>query len=82
VPGGIAASMQIDAGGYGSFHERLAQPVLPEDDQRDGALDARAAPRFFPHRIAGSIHQRRLAHVRSKMMLFLISDGSRRRLSA
>jgi hypothetical protein len=39
--------MQIQAGGNRSFHEGLAHAVLAEDDQRNGALDARAAPRVF-----------------------------------
>lgn len=64
--------MQIQAGGYGSFHKRFAQAVLAEDNQRDGPLDARAAPRFFSHGITGSIHQGRLAHVCSKVIRLLV----------
>jgi hypothetical protein len=55
--------MQVQAGRDGSFHKWLAQAVLTEDDQWNGALNAGAAPRFFSHGIAGSIHHRRLAHV-------------------
>jgi hypothetical protein len=66
VARGIAASMQIDAGGDGAFHERLAEAVLPEDDERDGALDASAAARFFSHGMIGRADQRRLAHVCSR----------------
>src|SRR6266481_319058 len=53
--------MQVQAGRDCSFYKGLAQAVLTENDQGDGTLDARAAPRVFSHGIA--INQRRLAHV-------------------
>jgi hypothetical protein len=64
--------MQIQAGRDGSFDKWLAHAVLAEDDQRDGPFDAGAAPRVFPHNTVRRINQRRLAHVCSKEMLFLI----------
>src|SRR5256884_160369 len=68
VPRGIPAPMQVQAGRDRSFYKWLAKAVLTENDQRDGPLDARAAPRVFSHGIAGWINKRRLAHVRSKPM--------------
>src|SRR5882762_9083877 len=53
--------MQVQAGRDRSFYKGLAQAVLTDNDQGDGTLDARAAPRVFSHGIA--INQRRLAHV-------------------
>ena len=55
--------MQIDAGGNGSFDKGFAQAVLTEDDERDRALDARAATPFFARKIVRSLCKRRLAHV-------------------
>jgi hypothetical protein len=63
--------MQIYAGGNGSFHERFAHAVLTKDDQWDGSLNARAAPRIFPHGAIRRTNQRRLAHVCSKIMQIL-----------
>lgn len=54
--------MQVYAGGNGSFNEGFAQIVLTEDDERNGAFDARAAPGFFLHEIIWSPCKRRLAH--------------------
>jgi hypothetical protein len=62
--------MQVQAGRDRSFYKGLAQSVLTENDQGDGPLDARAAPRVFSHGIA--INQRRWAHVCSKEMQFLM----------
>jgi hypothetical protein len=68
VPRRIPAPMQVQAGRHRSFHKWLAKAVLTENDQRDGPLDARAAPRVFSRGIARWINQRRLAHVCSKEM--------------
>jgi hypothetical protein len=62
--------MQVQAGRDRSFYKGLAQAILTENDQGDGPLDARAAPRIFSHGIA--INQRRLAHVCSKEMQLLM----------
>ena len=64
--------MQVQAGRDRSFYKWLAKAVLTENDQRDGPLDARAAPRVFSRGIARWINQRRLAHVCSKEMQLLM----------
>src|SRR5260370_595313 len=56
-----------------SFHKRLAEAALTEDNQRNGPLDARAAPRVFYHRIVRRSNERRLAHVHSKEMQFAVA---------
>src|SRR5438128_12416266 len=58
--------MQIQAGRDGSFHKRLAQAVLTEDNQRDGSFNARTSPRVFPNEMVRRTNQRRLAHVSSR----------------
>ena len=58
--------MQIQAGRDGSFHKRLAQAVLTEDNQRDGSFNARTSPRVFPNEMVRRANQRRLAHVSSR----------------
>jgi hypothetical protein len=45
--------MKVDAGGDGAFDKGLAEAVLPEDDERDGALDTCAAARVFSHGMIG-----------------------------
>ena len=65
--------MQVQAGRDRSFYKGLAQAILTENDQGDGPLDARAAPRIFSHGIA--INQRRLAHVCSKEMQLLMPEA-------
>jgi len=62
----IAASVQIDAGGDGSLDERFTQAILAEDNQRNGTINARAAPRVFSDGTVGRADKRRLAHVCSK----------------
>jgi len=62
VSRGIPATMQVEARRDRPFYKWLAQAVLTEDDQRDGPLDPRAAPRVMLRGIARSINQRRLAH--------------------
>ncbi|PYT61118.1 MAG: hypothetical protein DMG46_05355 [Acidobacteria bacterium] len=77
--------MQVQTGRDGSFHKRLAQTVLTEDDQGNGPLDARAAARVFPHEMVRRTNQRRLAHVSSKEMQFLApvtSHGPKGRMLA
>ena len=60
--------MQAHAGRNSSLDKRLAVAVLAEDDQRDGAVDARAAARFVLNKtIRGSL-KRGLAHVCSLEM--------------
>src|SRR5438045_3504101 len=58
--------MQIQAGRDGSFHKRLTQAVLTEDNQRDGTFNARTSPRVFPNGMVRRANQRRLAHVSSR----------------
>ena len=69
--------MQIDAGGNGSLDKRLVQAVLAEDDQRNGPFDARAAARFYLHKIIRSSRKRGLAHVFSLGNAARISHGNR-----
>jgi len=72
--------MQVEAGRDSSFHKRLTQAVLAEDNQRDGTIDARAAPCVFPLGIARRANQRRLAHVCSKMQFLILSYFRKRQL--
>jgi hypothetical protein len=72
--------MQVEAGGDSSFHKRLTHAVLAEDNQRDGTIDARAAPRVVSHGIARRANQRRLAHVCSKMRFLILSYFRKKQL--
>src|SRR5207245_6253529 len=62
VAGRIAAAVQIHAGGNGSLDKRLAHATFAEDDQRDAAVEARAAARFFLNKIIRGSRKRGLAH--------------------
>jgi hypothetical protein len=58
--------VQIQAGGDGAFHERLAQAVLAKNDQRNGPFNARAAASVFAGGIPRSTSESRVAHVSSQ----------------
>jgi hypothetical protein len=65
VSRGITTPVEVEAGRDSSLHERLAHAVLTENDQRDGALNPRAAARFFSREIIRGVNKRRLAHASS-----------------
>src|SRR5215472_6613414 len=63
VAGRIAAAVQVYAGRNSSLHKRFAAAILAEDDQRNGAVDARAAAQFFLNNTIRGSRKRGLAHV-------------------
>jgi hypothetical protein len=69
--------MKIEARGNSSLDKRFAHAVLAEDNQRYGALNARAAPGVFADGMVWGSNQRRLAHVSSNEIRMLISAAQK-----
>ena len=70
VPGGIAASVEVEAGGDSSLDERLAHAVLAKDNQRDGTINASAAAGVFAIHVAWSAGEIGLTHISSRKIKF------------